>query len=59
LIDEKQKDADGVYLGRSEYDAPEVDGIVYVHTDKKLKAGDFVDVFIDDALEYDLVGRVI
>lgn len=59
LIDEKQKDADGVYLGRSEYDAPEVDGVVYVHTDRKLKAGDFVDVAIDDALEYDLVGHVV
>ncbi len=54
LIDEKE--GDGVYIGRSEYDAPEVDGVVYVHTDQTLKPGDFVDVKITDALEYDLIG---
>jgi len=59
LIDEKQKETEGIYLGRSEYDAPEVDGIVYVHTERKLKAGDFVDVVVDDALEYDLVGHTV
>ena len=57
LIDEQQKGAKGIYLGRSEYNAPEVDGIVYVHSAKKLKPGDFVTVHITDALEYDLVGE--
>jgi len=55
LIDEKQKD---VYLGRSQYDAPEVDGSVYVKSKKKLKPGDFVRVKIIDTLEYDLIGEV-
>ncbi len=55
LIEEKR---DGVYLGRSEYDAPEVDGIVYVKTRKELKAGEFVKAKITDTLEYDLVGEV-
>ncbi len=59
LIDEKEKDSDNVYIGRSEYDAPEVDGVVYVHSDRVLKAGDFVDVEITDAYEYDLVGKVV
>ncbi|OGX37599.1 MAG: ribosomal protein S12 methylthiotransferase RimO [Omnitrophica WOR_2 bacterium RIFCSPHIGHO2_02_FULL_52_10] len=57
LVDEEQKEAKGVYLGRSEYDAPEVDGSVYVHSARKLKPGDFVTVKITDALEYDLVGE--
>jgi len=57
LIDEKEKNSEGVYIGRSEYDAPEVDGVVYVHTSKILKSGDFVDVKITDAYEYDLVGQ--
>jgi len=58
LIDEKQKGESGVYLGRSEYDAPDVDGIVYVHSVKKLNPGDFVNVEITDSLEYDLIGEL-
>ena len=55
LIDERQE---GFYLGRSQYDAPEVDGLVYVHSKKELRPGDFVKVKITDSLEYDLVGEV-
>ena len=54
LIDEKEKD---LYLGRSQYDAPEVDGIVYVSSKSLLEPGDFVKVKITDTLEYDLVGE--
>jgi ribosomal protein S12 methylthiotransferase len=54
LIDESE---DGRYLGRSEFDAPEVDGQVYVYSKKKLRRGDFTDVRITDTLEYDLVGE--
>ena len=56
LIDEKQ---DECYLGRSRYDAPEVDGLVYVSSGKKLNPGDFVKVKITDTLEYDLVGETV
>jgi len=55
LIEEEEKDM--AYIGRSQYDAPEVDGAVYVNSSKKLKAGDFVKVKITDTLEYDLVGE--
>jgi ribosomal protein S12 methylthiotransferase len=41
-------------IGRSYSDAPEIDGCVYVSTDKVLKPGDLVDVEIIDADEYDL-----
>lgn len=54
LIDEKQG---GRYLGRTQYDAPEVDGVVYVKSPAALKPGDFVKVKITDTLEYDLVGE--
>ncbi|MBN1914114.1 MAG: MiaB/RimO family radical SAM methylthiotransferase [Candidatus Omnitrophica bacterium] len=54
LIDEKEKDH---YLARSRFDAPEVDGIVYVRSKKDLRPGDFVPVKITDTLEYDLVGE--
>jgi ribosomal protein S12 methylthiotransferase len=54
LIDEEEKD---YYLGRSQFDAPSVDGLVYVYSKKTLKAGDFVKVEVRDTLEYDLVGQ--
>ncbi len=55
LIEDQQN---GAYLGRTQSDAPEVDGLVYVKSDKKLSAGDFVKVRITDTLEYDLVGEI-
>jgi len=55
LIDEEEK---GTYLGRSQFDAPEVDGIVYVKSSRKLMPGDLLRVKITDTLEYDLTGEV-
>ncbi|MCQ9207965.1 MAG: 30S ribosomal protein S12 methylthiotransferase RimO [Omnitrophica bacterium] len=59
LIDEKPPEDKDVFLGRSQYDAPEVDGCVYVKSGKPLKVGEFVQVRITDTLEYDLVGEAI
>ena len=59
MIDEKQRASDAIYVGRSEYDAPEVDSVVYVRSNRRLDPGDFVDVRITDSYEYDLVGEVI
>ncbi|MBU1997067.1 MAG: 30S ribosomal protein S12 methylthiotransferase RimO [Candidatus Omnitrophica bacterium] len=59
LIDEPHSEDKGVYVGRSEYDAPEVDGVVYVHSTKKLKVGDLVKVRITDAYDYDLLGDLV
>lgn len=56
LIDEKVEGEEGIYHGRTEKDAPEVDGQVIVHSSQKLSPGDFVKVRIVDTLEYDLVG---
>lgn len=47
-----------IYVARSLFDSPDVDGVVYIHTDSNLNIGDFVKVRITDALEYDLIGRV-
>jgi ribosomal protein S12 methylthiotransferase len=55
LIDEEIK---GSYMGRTQYDAPDVDGAVYVKSCRPLKAGDFVKVRITDTMEYDLAGEV-
>ena len=55
LVDEKKEDH---YVARTEYDAPEVDGCVYLK-DKDLKVGNFYKARIIDTYEYDLVGRRI
>lgn len=48
----------GEYTLRSFMDAPDVDGQVYVTSDKDLEIGSFVDVKIIEALEYDLRGEI-
>ena len=49
-----------IYFGRSEADAPDVDGKVYFRAPKgKYTYGDFVKVRIDEALDYDLIGDEI
>ncbi len=57
----EEKIEDGIYLGRTIFDAPEIDGAVYIHCDKEreLEIGDFVLVDVTDALEYDLLGDVV
>lgn len=57
LIDEKVEGEAGRFLGRTQGDAPEVDGTVYVNG-RGIKPGEFYSVKINDTLEYDLVGGV-
>ncbi|MFZ0611084.1 MAG: 30S ribosomal protein S12 methylthiotransferase RimO [Desulfobacterales bacterium] len=49
---------EGLYVGRTEFQAPEVDGVTYIHANR-LQTGDFAKVKISDTLEYDLVGRAV
>lgn len=51
--------ADGTSVGRTYGDAPEIDGVVYIKdTVSYLNIGDYVNVKIVDALDYDLVGEI-
>ncbi len=45
----------GVYMGRTRFQAPEVDGVTIIHADH-LRIGDVIRVRITDTLEYDLIG---
>ena len=45
------------YYGRSEADAPEIDGKVFFMAKQPLVIGDFVKVQINDVIEYDLLGE--
>ena len=49
---------EGDVVARSEYDAPEIDGVVTIKTDKHVVPGDIELVKIIDATEYDLVGEL-
>ena len=49
---------DGEIVARSEYDAPEIDGVVTIKTNKKVVPGDIELVKIIDATEYDLIGKI-
>ena len=48
-----------VYYGRSYADAPDVDGRVYFTSKEKIASGEFVEVKITEALDYDLVGHAL
>ncbi len=56
LIDKKEA---GRYLGRTEFDSVEVDNEVVIHSAKKLTPGQFVQVKITKAFDYDLEGEVV
>jgi len=49
------------FFGRTQYDAPEIDGKVYFTSPAGIKfaEGEFVDVKITDAMDYDLVGETV
>ncbi|MEL1136607.1 30S ribosomal protein S12 methylthiotransferase RimO [Desulfitobacterium sp. THU1] len=49
---------DGRWAGRSEGDAPEIDGLVYIHSPIPLEIGKFVQVKVTEADSYDLMGEV-
>jgi ribosomal protein S12 methylthiotransferase len=57
IIDGIDEDNDRL-IGRSSADAPEIDGLVHIEADGEFSPGDFVDVNIDDADDYDLYGHV-
>lgn len=49
---------EGYVVARTQNDAPEVDGVVYIKTDEPLVPGDIENVKIVDCDEYDLIGEV-
>lgn len=56
LIDRREGD---FYVGRTEYDSPEVDDEVLVAPHPTLKIGHFADIVITQAMEHDLFGNVV
>lgn len=56
LVDEANAEQ---IVARSAADAPEIDGNVYIQADSTVQAGDFIQVTIEDADEYDLYGTLV
>lgn len=58
MIDGREGD---YYVGRTEYDSPEVDGVVYINTldGRRLRRGCIYNVEITDSDEFDLYGELV
>ena len=56
LIDEEEDD---FYIGRTEYDSPEVDNSVLIPNKGNLRVGEFCTIRITDAQEFDLFGEIV
>lgn len=56
MVDKKES---GRYIGRTEFDSVEVDNEVIINSKKKLHIGEFVQVKITKAFDYDLEGEVV
>ena len=56
LIEEKVED--GLYLGRGYFQAPDIDGLVYIKSKAEQDIGTFVNVVIESVDMYDLIGVV-
>ncbi len=57
MIEGKMTDEDA-YVARTYKDAPDVDGLLFVQTERELMTGDFVRVRITGSNEYDLIGEL-
>lgn len=55
LIDRKEGE---FWIGRTEFDSPEVDNEVLISIEEKVKIGNFYQVKITDAAEFDLYGEI-
>lgn len=56
LVEEKSED--NLFVGRTYFQAPEVDGITYINSNQ-LQPGRFAGIKITDAFEYDLAGKTV
>ena len=58
VIVEGKLPEEGIYIGRTYKDAPDVDGYIFISSEWELMSGDFVTVQVTDCNVYDLIGEV-
>jgi ribosomal protein S12 methylthiotransferase len=56
LFDRKEG---GYFIGRTEFDSPEVDNEVLISAEQYVRVGDFANVKINNAEEFDLYGQLV
>jgi len=54
MIDREEPD---YFIGRTEFDSPEVDGEVLIEKNRPLETGSFYEVNITSALPFDLMAK--
>jgi len=59
LVEDVCDQENRLYLGRTEMDAPEVDGNCYIRSKANIKKGTFVNVSVTGSMEYDLIGEAL
>ncbi len=59
IIDGTLYGQDDVYVGRSQSDCPEIDGLVYVHSPEQLDTGDIIRARVSSCNAYDLIAESI
>src|SRR5437867_2608231 len=62
LFEGESNESELLWQGRMETQAPDIDGCILINDAPETfipKAGEFVDVLIEDACEYDLIGRIV
>lgn len=50
---------DGIFVGRTYRDIPDVDGYVFINSERELMTGDILEVLITEANDYDLIGDAL
>ena len=58
-LDYSEGEAKSIYICRTYKDAPGVDGYIFVPSSGELISGDFIDVEVTGAKDYDLIGSII
>ena len=59
IIEGKLADEEGVYIGRTYMDTPQVDGYIFINADAMLISGDIIKVKVTGAQGYDLIGEPV
>jgi ribosomal protein S12 methylthiotransferase len=59
VVIEGYSSEEGVYVGRTYRDAPGVDGLIFIDTDRELISGTFVDAVIKETGPYDMIAELL
>ena len=59
MVEGRLTDEEDTYAARTEADAPDVDGYIFIHSERELLTGEIVKVRVTQAEDYDLLGELI